>query len=495
MPKTSSALPIAALLLLTAACDQRSGSPPTESSPPVPVGTSRSSGIDDLATTVEELMHAGRVPGAAFALIAGGELAGERGLGLADAAAGTPVTEETVFEAASLSKPVVAYMVMKMAERGEIDLDRPLAEVLPHPDLDDPRGKQLTARQVLSHTTGLPNWRPGRWTDEPGPLSLGFDPGSRFSYSGEGFEYLRLVVEEVSGTGLEELARREVFGPLGMSHSSFLYDSTLPAAMPHDFLGETSEKRVGGEVNAAGSLHTTAGDYARFVAEILRPRHLGAEMLAPQVEVEVEAGTGVAWGLGWGLEPAGGTFWHWGDNGDSRCFVMASRDTGDGLVLFTNSRNGLAIAEAAFGKLFGEGRPAFAWIDYDRYDSPGFRIRDRLLRAGIGGGAEEISAAFAGLEGEGDGLTEDLVNRIGYDLLGRERTAAAVAVFRWNAGRHPDAWNVYDSLGEGLAESGDVAAAIRNYEKSLELNPENENAVTMLARLRRTPGRAAGAQE
>ena len=481
MSKVSSVLPVAALLLLTVACHPRHDG----SAPP-----GASSEIDDLAAVVEALMNEGRVPGAAFALITGGEITGVRGLGLANVSAGVAVTPETVFEAASLSKPVVAYLVMRMVERDEIDLDRPLAEILPHPDLDDLRREQLTARQVLSHTTGLPNWRPGRWSDDPGPLALGFAPGARFSYSGEGFEYLRMVVEQLSGEGLEELAAREVFGPLGMSHSSFLYDASAAVAMPHDFLAETSEKRVGNEVNAAGSLHTTAGDYARFVAEVLRPRHLGTtmgtEMLAPQVEVE--AGPGVAWGLGWGLEPAAGTFWHWGDNGDSRCFVMASHDSGDGLVLFTNSRNGLAIAEEVFARVFGAGHPAFAWIDYDRSDSPGFRIRDRLLRAGIDGGAEEISAAFADLEStDGGDLVEDLVNRIGYDLLRRQRTAAAVAVFRWNAVRFPDAWNVYDSLGEALAESGDVAAAIRNYEKSLELNPENENAIAMLVKLRETP--------
>ncbi len=211
MLNVSSALPLAALLLLSAACD-----PPQDVSIP-DTALSEIPEIATLAATLEELMQEARVPGATFPLIKGGELAAERGLG---AAAGVAVTPDTVFEAASLSKPVAAYLVLKMAERGEIDLDRPLAELLPHPDLDDPRRDQLTARQVLSHTTGLPNWRPGRWTDDPGPLSIGFGPGSRFSYSGEGFEYLQAVVEQLSGVSLEELAAREIFSPLGMSHSS-----------------------------------------------------------------------------------------------------------------------------------------------------------------------------------------------------------------------------------------------------------------------------------
>ena len=197
-----------------------------------------------------------------------------------------------------MSKPVFTYLVLKLAEDGEVDLDldRPLSEMLPHPDLDDPRRDLITARQVLSHTTGLPNWRPRRWTDEPGPLVLGFDPGARFSYSGEGFEYLRQVVEHMIGSSLEELAVRVVFEPLGMSSSSFLFAGSPMSAKPHDFLGETGEKRQPVDANAAGSLHTTAG------------------IMSPRVEVE----DGVSWSLGWGLEEGSGTFWHWGDNGDFR---------------------------------------------------------------------------------------------------------------------------------------------------------------------------------
>ncbi len=216
MPKPPAAALIAALSLATVACDVHHDHSVTEN-PAEPV-----SSLDEIASAVETLMDQGRVPGASIAMIRNGELVGARGLGLADASAGTPVTAETLFEAASLSKPVFAYMVLKLAERGELDLDRPLSEILPHPDLDDPRRDQLTARQVLSHTTGLPNWRPGRWSDNPGPLVLSFDPGSRFSYSGEGFEYLRRVVEKLTGSGLEDLATREIFEPLGMSSTKSL---------------------------------------------------------------------------------------------------------------------------------------------------------------------------------------------------------------------------------------------------------------------------------
>lgn len=473
-------------LLLLVSCTQDPGS--QVSPEDAPEDEKRAAGpspaFETLVKAVERRMVQGGVPGASIARIRGFELAGFRGLGLADASSGAPVTEDTPFEAASLSKPVFAYLMLQLADRGEIDLDRPLSEILPHPDLDDPRRDQLTARQVLSHTTGLPNWRPRRWSDSPGPLVLGFDPGERFSYSGEGYEYLRLVVEHLTGSSLEELARQEVFEPLGMASSTYAFTGQ-ESALPHDFLGEVGKKRTPVRVNAAGSLHTTAGDYARFVLEVLRPGRVPEAvvetMLTPRVQVE----GGVSWGLGWGLEDAAGTFWHWGDNGDFRSFVMASRRTGDGLVLLTNSNNGLAIAEAVFSEVFGDGHPAFAWIGYDSFDAPTFELRHRLVRAGLEGGAEGVEALLAELETTHDEvLAEGYVNSIGYNLLGRRQTAAAVAVFRWNAETYPAAWNAHDSLGEALAQSGDVAAAIASYERSLELNPDNGNATAMLAELR-----------
>ena len=438
---------------------------------------SGSSEIDRLESVVHPLLEKGHVPGATVALIEDGRLVGVRAFGVADASTEAPLTEETVFEAASLSKPVFAYGVHKLVERGEIDLDRPLSEYLLYEDVkDDERVHRITARMVLCHTSGFPNWRPRHFTKNPGALTINFDPGARFSYSGEGYVYLQRVVEHLTGQGLEEFAKAEIFEPLGMTSSSYVwqpkYDET--SAMPHDFLGETRRKTRPDDANAAASLHTTAGDFGRFVAEILRHGHV---MMTPQVEVE----DGVSWGLGWGLENGGDTFWHWGDNGSFRCFVMASRETATGLVLFTNSNNGLAIAEPIVEAALGGDHPAFSFIDYDRYDAPGFQTRQRLVRAGLADGADGVAAALPELE---DGLSESVINQAGYDLLRSAKLEAAIAVFAWNVERHPDSGNVYDSLAEAYAKKGDTEAAIRHYTKSLELDPANENARAMLAQLR-----------
>ena len=142
MPKALAVVLLAALPWVTA-CESRHGE--SQNSDPIVGGPEeRVPDLDEVVALVETLMDQGRVPGAAVALIRGGELVGERVLGLADASSGDLVTAETLFEAASLSKPVFAYIVLKLAERGDLDLDRPLSDVLPHPDLDDPRRDQLS---------------------------------------------------------------------------------------------------------------------------------------------------------------------------------------------------------------------------------------------------------------------------------------------------------------------------------------------------------------
>ena len=348
-------------------------------------------GLEHLAAAAERHRSAAGVPGLAVAWIEDGEVSEARGLGVADAVNERPVTAETVFEAASLSKPVVAYTALILRDRGELELDRPLTAYTPYPDVQgDERLDRITARHVLTHSSGLPNWRPRHWSDDPGPLEIGFEPGERFSYSGEGFVLLQRALEAVTGLPLERLADREVLKPLGMTSSSFVWreDYEGTSALPHDEEGEVREKGHPEEALAAATLHTTAGDYARFIAEVLEPTLVApgtvAAMLTPQIDArkpdeaegESDRPSGakghVAWGLGWPLEVVDGevaTFWHWGDNETFRCFVMASPESDDGFVVFTNSFHGLSLAEPLTEEVLPGPHPAFAWMGYRRYDA------------------------------------------------------------------------------------------------------------------------------
>ncbi|MBN2433315.1 MAG: serine hydrolase [Acidobacteria bacterium] len=176
------------------------------------------------------MAHA-HVSGLTIAVITEGEIAWSGAFGVRSTATREPVDENTMFEAASLSQPVTAYIILRLVDQGIMDLDTPLADYLPYPRLaGNERYRQLTARIVLTHTTGLPNW------------GAGFirDPGVKFGYSGEGFLYLGRVAEKLTGLSLQDLAKREVFEPLGMGHTSYVWNDAYAAndACGHDRHGQ-----------------------------------------------------------------------------------------------------------------------------------------------------------------------------------------------------------------------------------------------------------------
>jgi CubicO group peptidase (beta-lactamase class C family) len=175
--------------------------------------------ISQLEHDVPDLMKKGGVPGVAIAVVRGGKTTWVHGLGVKNANNAQPVTTETVFEAASLSKPVFAYGVLKLVEQGKLGLDVPLTTYLPKPFVaGDERLAKITARIVLSHRIGFPNW-----PADDGSVSIYFTPGERFSYSGEGYIYLQRVVEKITGEGLNEYMTEAVFTPLGMTSSSYVW--------------------------------------------------------------------------------------------------------------------------------------------------------------------------------------------------------------------------------------------------------------------------------
>ncbi len=201
----------------------------------------------ELASTLDQLvpqlLKDGDVPGLSMAIVKNGAVSWHHSWGVKDASTGAPVDDETIFEAASLSKPVFAYAVMKLVDAGVIDLDTPIAHYLPGDYVRDPRGAQITPRNALSHTTGFPNWR----NDEE--LKLYTAPGERFSYSGEGVVYLAKAVENVTGKTLNVVMKEQVFVPLGMTSSSYTWQERFEKrkAMGHD-----AERIAGAPQAAAG---------------------------------------------------------------------------------------------------------------------------------------------------------------------------------------------------------------------------------------------------
>jgi CubicO group peptidase (beta-lactamase class C family) len=452
-----------------------------------------------LAEVILPLLKEADVPGLAIALVRDGKLVGQHSFGVKNASTKEPVTEATVFEAASLSKPVFAYAVLKLVDAGKFELDKPLNQYLPgNYDVgDDPRLGQITARRVLSHTTGFPNWRSGQ-------LKIYLDPGTRFSYSGEGFVYLAKVIEHVTGEKFNDFMTRTVFEPLGMTSSSYVWQERYDSlkTFRHNARGDVTgqNKPPQGVANAAASLHTTAQDFGRFIVAVLNGTGLKPAtrklMLTPQTQVIAGGANSlnnprpqpvpdVAWGLGWGLQttPEGLSFWHWGDNGDGKAYVVAFDQEKLGVVFFANSATGLSIAREIVAAAVGGAQPALAWLNYESYKSPGRQLFKSILAKGATTALSEYREWRKGRPAS-ETISENQMNRLGYDLLRMRRVPEAIEVFKQNVADHPQSANVYDSLGEAHAAQGTKEEAIKNYERSLELNPSNSGAVEALKKLR-----------
>ena len=255
-----------------------------------------------------------------------------------------------MFEAASVSKTVFAYAVMKLCEKGVIGLDTPLTKYAPKPFLEgDSRLELITARHVLSHTSGFQNWR-----SDAEPLKIHFTPGEKFFYSGEGYSYLQSVVTHLTGQPIEPYLKANLFKPFGMASSGYAWNDTFEkhAARPHTSAGKPldNRKRTAADVAryaAAGDLHTTPTDYAKFLIEVINPKKSDAfrlnqksleEMIRPQVKVDDSK----SWALGWQIQHSskGDQIQHGGNNSGFHAFTSASVERKSGFIIMTNGDNG-----------------------------------------------------------------------------------------------------------------------------------------------------------
>jgi CubicO group peptidase (beta-lactamase class C family) len=321
-----------------------------------------------LDSKVPGLLNKYNVPGAAMAIIRDGEIVYSKAWGVQHTGEGSQIDEQTLFEAASLTKPVFAYGVFKLVRDKKLDLDKPLSEYLQEPYIKgDERIHKITARMVLSHTSGLPNWRPEfliktdtgiEYSKSPGPLKIQFDPGTWFRYSAEGYNYLQHVVENITEKRLDIYMRDAVLDPLGMNNSTFIWEETkeLSVAMPHNEEGQAVNEWLWRfqEPMAAGTLFITVIDYARFLSAMLSTKEslhsgsaqdLSAHDLENMLQPQIEIGNQLTWSLGWGLEEHEKEwfFWQWGDNPGFKHFAVGSRSRKFAVVVFTNGQNGESV--------------------------------------------------------------------------------------------------------------------------------------------------------
>jgi CubicO group peptidase (beta-lactamase class C family) len=360
--------------------------------------------IDTVALTagIDSLTRAADVHGLTVTVFNDAAVVYSRAFGVADLPSGKPLRTETELYGASLSKAVFSVLVMKLVEQGVLDLDQPLQGYVSEPlwqnqgtawheDLSDlrsdPRLGRITARMSMSHTTGLPGWR---WFEPDQKLRIHYEPGERFSYSGEGMTLLQIVIQKMTGKPLEQLMQEHVFGPYGMTTSSYTWQPRFEVdyAVGHTSDGRVYPKDKDNAARAPSTLETTTDDLARFLTAVLAREGLSEaswnETFRPQIRIRsrTQFGPGseettsvndaieLSYGIGWGLQrtPYGWGAFKEGHGDGFQHYAIVYPAKKLGVLLMSNSDN----AESLFGHLLrltiGDTFTPLEWENYVPYD-------------------------------------------------------------------------------------------------------------------------------
>ena len=349
----------------------------------------------EVDATVTRLMRAAEVTGVGIAILNDGKITHLKSYGVRDKEKGLPLTEDSVMSGASFTKVAFAYLVMQLVDEKILDLNKPVYRYLPKPlaeyaeykDLaNDPRAQRITAGMLLSHTSGFPNWR---GFEDDRKLKIHFEPGSRYAYSGEGIILLQVVVEAVTKQSLKELMETRVFKPLGMTRTSMVWEDRFDSdyANGYDEYGRSLGPQRRKTADAAGSLQTTPGDFARFMVAVTQGKGLRHEtrelMLSPQVQIfskqqfptlasdttDANKPIRLSYGLGWGLfwTPYGKAFFKEGHDEGWRNYTVCFDKSKIGMVIMTNSSNGEGIFKDLLETLIRNTFTPIEWEGYTPY--------------------------------------------------------------------------------------------------------------------------------
>lgn len=309
----------------------------------------------------------------------------------------------TNFYGASFSKAVFAVLVLKLVEQNIISLDRPLQEYLPQPVFeygkgnswnqdytslkDEPLYKKITARQCLNHSTGLPNWR---WDEPDQKLHIHFEPGTQYSYSGEGFCYLQFVIEKLTGKSLNELMQEKLFGLLGMKNSSYTWQPAYESnyCFGHNKLDKPYPKDKDNAPRAASTLETTPEDYFLFTSGLLQKKILMSptfdSLFKQQLRLRTRFQMGpeswndtvadndaihLGYALGWGRlqTPYGYGVFKEGHGDGFQHYTILFPEKRMGIVILTNSDNGESIFKELLEFAIKDVYTPWKWQRYTPY--------------------------------------------------------------------------------------------------------------------------------
>jgi CubicO group peptidase (beta-lactamase class C family) len=465
-------------IALTACCALATAPPPVAHARATSAAVPSVPDTAALTRDIPRILKTSGIPGLSIAVIGEGQVVWSGAFGTIGDPARTRVDAGTIFEAASLSKPVFAYLVLRLADRGVIDLDRPLSEMIEYPRLpSDERARRITARMVLSHASGLPNWGGEK-------LTLGFDPGTDYGYSGEAFIYLQKALERVTGRSLDDLAREEIFQPLGMTRSSYVWQDRFAgdAAYGKDWLWRLTpiDHYTEAEAGSAYSLLTTATDYARFVAAVITGRGLSPEIWRTFLTPVRETSPGISMALGVRVEdgPGGRSFYHSGNNGRRfTCYMTGDLASRDGFVYFTNAPNGTSLVAALASRVFPRQPPPIHHASFDRYDDPRILAIQSVKQAAVKGGDGAARRRLRTISAKAATRPDlDETMELGEFFAGRGLGPLAIEVLQRAVAAAPESASANLALGRAFESSGDLDLAMASYRQARTLEGDGGEA-------------------
>ena len=461
---------------------------------------------EPLRLSLGQLMELYKVPALSIAVVEDFKIVWTKGYGTIGTGTSVPVTTKTLFQAGSISKPVAATGALYLVEHGKLALGEDVNAKLKTwkvPENEFTKDQKVTLRRLMSHTGGLTvHGFPGYDVDDKIPtlvqifngekpantpaIRVDVVPGTLERYSGGGVTIEQQLMMDVTGKAFPELMRETVLDKIGMTDSS--YEQPLPAVRaPMTAIGTYSDgKPVHGKWHvypemAAAGLWTTPTDLARFAIEIANSRHgKSNRVLSQRMTEEMLTPVMDGAGLGFFVEKENpGQFGHNGADEGFQALLTMNSETGKGVAIMADSDNGITVANYILRRVAQE----YAW-NY-KFEGPlptiGILARARGVQAALDRYAELRESGE--LQGE---QAEQSLNQLGYSLLYSGHEKDAITVFQRNVQEFPQSSNVYDSLGEAYAKVGEKDLAIANYEKSLQLDPKNRNAVDRLKKLRET---------
>jgi CubicO group peptidase (beta-lactamase class C family) len=314
------------------------------------------SSIFDNNTKIEKWLKDNKVPTLGVGIIERGKLKQIKVFGEITKDVSAPYN--TIFNVASLTKPVTAIVALKLISLGKWNLDEPVYKYWTDPDIaSDPRNKKLTTRLILSHQTGFPNWR---WMNENRKLAFQFDPGTKYQYSGEGLEYLRKALENKFKKSLQQLANELIFQPLKMYDTRYVWDKNIDTARlarGYDKNGKPYETVKNKTPNAADDLLTTIEDYGIFLVSVMNGDGLTKKVFEEMTSNQVASSKGKHFGLGFEIYDLGNgehALSHGGADKGVQTIVFIFPETGKGLLIFTNVDDGYKVYEKLLTHYLGE---------------------------------------------------------------------------------------------------------------------------------------------